>query len=100
MGVAYETFWHLNPRKMKPIEKAYEMKMEARQNQMNLEGWLDGLYIQNAIASVMSKNAKYPKKPFDMFGTTKPKTPEEEAEEFKRYVEDMAMKRKAIKAMG
>jgi hypothetical protein len=100
MGISYETFWHLNPKKMKPIEKAYEMKMESQQAQMNLEAWLDGLYVQNAVASVLAKNAKYPKKPFELFGAEKKKTPEEEAEEFKRYVEDMAIKRKAIKAMG
>lgn len=100
MGVSYETFWHLNPRKLKPIEKAYEMKMESRQAQMNLESWLQGLYVQNAVASVLAKNAKYPKKPFDLFGKEKKKTPEQEAEEFKEYVQQMAIKRKAIKAMG
>ncbi len=100
MGVPYDTFWHLNPKRMKPIEKAYEMKLEARQNQMNLEAWLFGLYNQNAIASVMGKNNKYPKKPHEMFGTQKKKTPQEEAEEFKRYMEDFAIRRKAAEALG
>ena len=100
MHVPYELFWHLNPRKLKPFEKAFEQEIEARQNAKNLEAWLHGLYNQNAIASVMSKNARYPTKPFDIFGKAKPKTPEEEAEEFKMYAEQMAIKRKAAKAMG
>ena len=100
MHVPYELFWHLNPRKLKPFEKAYEMEIESRQNSMNLESWLNGLYNQNAVASVFSKNAKYPTKPFDIFGKQKAKTPEEEFEEFKMYAEQMAIKRKAAKALG
>lgn len=100
MGVSYETFWHLNPRKLKPFEKAYELEMESRQARMNLEAWLNGLYEQNAIASIFGKNNKYPTKPFDIFGVSKQKTPEEEVEEFKNYVAEMALKKKAIKAMG
>lgn len=100
MHVPYELFWHLNPRKLKPFEKAYELELESRQNAKNLEAWLEGLYNQNAIASVFAKNNRYPTKPFDIFGSQKPKTPEQEAEEFKFYAEQMAIRRKAAKAMG
>ena len=99
MHVPYELFWHLNPRKLKPFEKAYEMEVESKQNAMNLEAWLNGLYNQNAVASVLSKNANYPTKPFEIFGKQKKKTPEEEAEEFRFYAEQMAIRRKAAKAM-
>ncbi len=99
MHVPYDTFWHLNPRKLKPFEKAYEMEMDSRQNAKNLEAWLNGLYNQNAVASVLSKNAKYPKKPFDIFGKQKAKTPEEEAADFKFYAEQMAARIKAAKAL-
>lgn len=93
MHVPYEVFWHLNPRKLKPYEKAYEMEMESRQNAMNLEAWLNGLYNQNAVASVFSKNAKYPKKPFDLFGGRK-KTVQEEGMDFERYVKQFNALRK------
>lgn len=85
MGVDYNVFWTLNPRKLKPFEKAYEMKLESRQNSMNLEAWLKGLYTQHAVASIMSKRAKYPQKPFDLFGNQK-KTPQQEADEFMRFM--------------
>ena len=100
IGVPYETFWHLNPKKLKPFEKAYELKIEARQSRINLEAWLNGLYNQNAVASVLSKDSKYPKKPFDLFGKEKEKTPQQEAEEFRAYAEQMAIKRKVAKALG
>lgn len=85
MGVEYSVFWTLNPKKLKPFEKAYSMKLEAKQNRMNLDNWLQGLYNQHAIASVLSKRAKYPQKPFDLFGTSK-KTPQQEADEFMRFM--------------
>ena len=100
MGVAYDTFWHLNPTRMKPIEKAYEMQIEAKQAKANLDAWLTGLYNSHAIASVLNSKNKYPKKPFDIFGKEKPKTPEQEAEEFKEYVRLKALKRKQLEAMG
>jgi len=95
MGVPYDTFWHLNPRKMKPIEKAYELKLEAQQNRMNLEAWVFGLYNQHAVASVLSKSAKYPQKPLELFGTKK-KTPQEEADEFMRFM----LQHNAIKSVS
>lgn len=85
MHVPYEVFWHLNPRKLKPFEKAYDLEMQGRQNAMNLEAWIKGLYNQHAVASVLSKNAKYPQKPFDLFSTKK-KTAQEEADEFYRFM--------------
>lgn len=93
MHVPYEIFWHLNPRKLKPFEKAYELEMEAKQNAENLKAWLNGLYNQNAVASVFSKNAKYPKKPFELFGVKK-KTAQEEGMDFERYVQQFNARRK------
>lgn len=94
MGVPYDTFWHLNPKRMRPIEKAYEMKLESAQNRMNLEAWLFGLYNQHAVASILSKSAKYPQKPMDVFGNAKKKSPQDEADEFARFMhQHNAMKR-------
>lgn len=93
MHVPYDVFWHLNPRKLKPIEKAYSMEMESKQNSMNLEAWLHGMYISHAVASVMSKSAKYPKKPFELFSNHK-KTAQEEGMDFERYVQQFNARRR------
>lgn len=66
--------------------------MEARQNAKNLEAWLFGLYNQNAVASVLSKSARYPKKPFQLFG--RKKTAQEEGQDFERYVQQFNAVRK------
>lgn len=34
---------------------------------VNFTAWLQGAYIQSAVASVLSKNVQYPNKPFDLF---------------------------------
>jgi hypothetical protein len=93
MHVPYEVFWHLNPRKLIPFQKAYEIEMESRQNATNLSSWLNGLYIQNAVASIFSKGAKYPQKPFDLFGVQK-KSAEQEGMDFERYVQQFNARRK------
>lgn len=84
-GVEYRTFWLLNPKKLKIFEKDFEKKQELAQARMNLEAWVHGIYVQNAIASVLGKNYKYPSKPHELFGT-KPKTVEDEGLAFERYV--------------
>lgn len=32
---------------------------------VNYEAWLNGLYIRQAVASIFSKNGKYPDKPIE-----------------------------------
>lgn len=91
--VPYDVFWHLNPRKLKPFEEAYKMEMDSRQNATNLNAWLTGVYVQNAIASVFSKGAKYPQKPFNLFDGQK-KTAEQEGMDFERYVQQFNAIRK------
>lgn len=93
MHVPYEVFWHLNPKKLKPFEKAYEMEMDSRQNAMNLEAWLNGFYNQHAVASVFSKSTKYPHRPIELFGGKK-KTAEQEGMDFERYVQQFNALRK------
>ena len=86
MDVTYEIFWTLNPRKLKPFEKAMELKQKAIQNRMNLTGWVSGIYVQHAIASCLSKGAKYPQKPLDIFGLEEKATPQEEVAMFERFM--------------
>ena len=86
MHIPYDTFWHLNPTRMKPIEKAYELEQEGQQRRMNLSAWVNGLYVQRAIASVLSRGAKYPAKPIELFGKEQKLSPEQEADAFKRFM--------------
>lgn len=64
MGVDYELFWTLNPRKLKPFQKAYSQRQKIKYEEMNYRAWINGLYVQNAIGSAFSKRGKYPDKPF------------------------------------
>lgn len=34
---------------------------------VNFTAWINGVYIQSAIASVLSKEARFPQKPFEIF---------------------------------
>ena len=60
MGMTYRQFWDEDCRLVVPYRQAYKI----RQEEINRTAWLNGLYIQRAVASVLSKKAKYPKKPF------------------------------------
>lgn len=56
----YETFWHLNPKKLEPFQVAYKKRLE----QEDYFAWLNGKYIQAAIGSCLdSKHCKYPSRP-------------------------------------
>ena len=46
MGVPYELFWHLNPKKIKAFEEAYKLKRKVEDEQM----WLMGMYVNNAVS--------------------------------------------------
>lgn len=57
--------------------------MQAR---INLTAWVNGVYVQHAVASCFAKNAKYPQKPLDIFGTEAKATPQQEAAMFERFM--------------
>lgn len=77
IGVAYDLFWTLNPRSLQPFIKAFELK---RIND-DFNSWRSGYYIKLAIASSLSKECKYPDKPFSDKSISKPN--EMSAEEIK-----------------
>lgn len=61
-------FFHSTPNDIDIFIDQYD-KMKKREMEMAFENmkytaWLSGLYVRAAVASVMSKKAKYPKKPF------------------------------------
>ena len=67
-GMTEAEFWTMNPKRIRPYKKAYEMKLKEKDE----ESWLQGLYFHQALlASVgnmfRGKGAKpyqYPDKPF------------------------------------
>lgn len=50
----------MNPKELQPFIKAFSLKQENLDNNM----WIMGRYIELAIGSTMSKDCKYPNKPF------------------------------------
>ncbi len=71
---------------MKLKDQANEWKIKT-----NFKAWLQGVYIQNAVASVLSKNARYPSKPFDISesGNENIKNSEELIKERSREIDKM-----------
>lgn len=51
IGMTYDEYWNGNNDLPKHARKAYKM----RQEQMNYEAWLKGLYMYDAFGSVMSQ---------------------------------------------
>ena len=74
MGIDYDLFWKLNPRKLEPFLKARELKLK----QKNEEMWLQGMYIYNAVSVALAngfrkKGAKiqnYIEEPIKLFEDT------------------------------
>lgn len=50
MGIDYNLFWKLNPRKLEPFLKAREIQFKRK----NEELWLQGVYFYNAISVCMA----------------------------------------------
>lgn len=61
-------FFHSTPTDvwlfLREHNKRVRAEAEAEAEKIEYAAWLNGLYIQRAVASVLSKKAKYPKKPF------------------------------------
>lgn len=62
IGVPYELFGKLNPKKLEPFRDAFKITQdEARANL-----WLQGLYFKMAVVSAFNKEVEYPDKPLDL----------------------------------
>lgn len=65
MGVSEEKFWEMNPRMLRPYQRADEIRRERN----NFNAWLSGLYTWNALQSALSglgkksKRGEYLKEP-------------------------------------
>jgi len=80
-----QEFWNDDPDLLWTYRNLYIQKMEQdiklQKEIINYQAWLQGLYIQRAIASNLSKGIKYFEKPIDF--NTKPKTKQEIAQKIK-----------------
>lgn len=63
IGVDYQTFWTLTPKKLAPFVEAFKQKKEYAAQEFrekaNFSAWLQGVYIARAIAVNFSKNTSY-----------------------------------------
>lgn len=59
LGISYNDFWDMTPKELEPFIKAFSLK----QDNIDLNMWVMGRYIQLAIGSCMDKKCKYPDKP-------------------------------------
>lgn len=66
IGIDEKTFWTLNPRKIKPYQKAHKLRLEER----DAELWRMGIYVQSAVTVAVEHNlagrkarSKYIEKP-------------------------------------
>lgn len=62
IGIKLHEFWELNPQELNWYSKSFQIRETFIQDIV----WLVGAYTQNAVASCLSKNVKYPKKPSDI----------------------------------
>ena len=61
MGMSYELYWDGRPE----LASLYRKADQIMQQRKNNDAWLQGAYIQHAVASVLNgKKSPYPKKPF------------------------------------
>lgn len=88
IGVPWDVFWHLNPKKLEPFVKAYAQKKQERSDEM----WLMGQYVAAALDATVCNampfikrrsKGKYPERPIRVI----PLTPEEKKAEQERALE-------------
>lgn len=65
IGISYDLFWTLNPRKLEPFYEAEKIKQEENYKQINYTAWLNGIYVAEAISTCFTKNKKYPESPHE-----------------------------------
>ena len=82
-GMTWYEFWYESIERLPDYWQKHQFEVEAR----NQELWLQGLYIQQAVACVLDPKhkAKYPEKPYRITAMTEA---EKEAEN-KRKVEEL-----------
>lgn len=85
IGVDYDLFWRLNPKTLVPFHKAFFLK----QQYDDTLAWSHGLYIRQAVSSVLSKTAKYPEKAMLVDRTSEESTEERMRNKIRQRVEEL-----------
>lgn len=87
IGIDYELFWRLNPKKMEAFEEAFIKRTKLNQQQDNVNAWLNGIYMSYAIASCFGKNSQYPSEPINVYNDemSQQERLKMEAEKFEAY---------------
>jgi len=101
-GMTWEQYWHGDPWMVVHYSRAHDMAIQQR----NEELWLQGLYIHDAFAVVLS-NAfaakgsvpkKYLERPLDIFPKTEEEKEAEEERELRKMVKQLNAWEKAFNA--
>jgi len=74
LGIPCETFYNMNPKKLKRYAPYYTEQRRQRLTEIDSESWLKGVYVQRAISTI--GKGRYPEKPIDPYGVAK--KPEED----------------------
>lgn len=77
IGVDYDLFWSLNPRKLQPFVKSFKMKQKIKTEDINFQTWLQGIYFGKALVASLDKNQEYFEKPIDFQKIKEQKSQEE-----------------------
>lgn len=95
MGVSESQFWNMNPRRLTPYVKADGIRIEKE----NRIAWMCGIYVRDAIASCLSRDAEYPAKPIRITPMTEAEKEAEAEEERQKAIDffrrlELSFKRK------
>lgn len=77
IGVDYDLFWSLNPRKLQPFVESFKMKQKIEIEYINYQTWLQGIYFGKALVASLDKNQEYFKEPIDFQKIKEQKSQEE-----------------------
>lgn len=77
IGVDYNLFWSLNPRKIQAFVKSFKMKQKIKAEYINYQTWLQGIYFGRALVATLDKNQEYFEEPIGFQKIKKQKSQEE-----------------------
>lgn len=93
-----QEFWYNDPDLLWVYRNLYleriKQETEYKQQMLNYQAWLQGLYNYHAIASAFSENSTYLEKPIEL--NVKPKTKQEQNLEIAQRIKERAIKGKMI----
>lgn len=66
-GLPLEVFYRLNPKKMLRYQPYMNEWIKVKHSDESTLGWINGIYVRDAIGSNFSKHYKYPGEPIAIF---------------------------------